>query len=193
MTPTGWHMHSKSQEHFSHQLHKSKICCTAICLHKLQCCVLSQLSQSIYIKRWEVDKRQWEWEGARTQWVKLAWMFFLLPNHTLLSSTTILFLFNPSPPPALSSSLQLAVLHLPIESIPLCVSHHHFRNPFIQSSTPSSPFLLSKFLHVDLSPSPAPVLFFQSIPPSFCFFSPIVLFYLISIPFTPHTRFPQFV
>lgn len=76
--------------------------------------------------------------------------------HTFLSSTAILcfFLIHPSPL-CLRSSRQISVLHLPIESIPLYVSHHHhFCNPCIYSYSPSSPFTFKKLFHADLKLPP---------------------------------------
>lgn len=52
------------------------------------------LSQFIYFKRWEVDRRQYEWEAERTQWVNVALTLFLLPNHTFLSITISLSIFT---------------------------------------------------------------------------------------------------
>lgn len=76
-----------------------------------------------------------ESEKERNQWVMLAWMLLLLPNHTSLSSTTILcsLLIHPS------CSLCLFP-HYPLPSSWIWSPFltHHLCNPFMHLSSSSS-------------------------------------------------------
>lgn len=104
---------------------------------------------TICFMEWEVRSWQWMWEEERTLWVRLAWIFSLLPtpNISLLHCNPLFLLIHPSPPlsPILSPN------QCPIPSYSLFSSSSHIIcNPCIHSYTPSYLFTLIIFFHTDL-------------------------------------------
>lgn len=83
--------------------------------------------------------------------MKLAWMFFLLPNHTFLSSTTILCFFLIHHPLCLSLLLSLPLSKSPSSTIPLNLSFFYVYITSVILSFIPPPLHLKSSLHFKLS------------------------------------------